>query len=226
VGSAQNVPYPVEQSHTAAVVPIINKKAQQTRAKRGQMTFLTPDEILIALKAARERSTRDWAMILLAYRHGLRASEVCGLKLADIDLKASSISIRRLKGSLLTVQPLYPHRGQPLLDELCSLRAWLRERQFDGSDYLFTSQKGGKLDRTQFFRVFRAVAESTGLPGEKRHPHILKHSLASHLVAGNVNLALVRQALGHKSIGSTMQYVGVSDCQAAEAAQAALMRLY
>jgi site-specific recombinase XerD len=91
---------------------------------------------------------------------------------------------------------------------------------------LFTSQKGGKLDRTQFFRVFQMVAQLAGLPVDKRHPHVLKHSLASHLVAGNVNLALVRQALGHRSINSTMQYIGTSDGQAAEAAQAALMNLY
>jgi|SRR5579862_1356046 len=125
-----------------------------------------------------------------------------------------------------TVQPLYPHRGQPLLDGLSALRAWLRERQSDGCDFLFTSQKGGKLDRTQFFRIFRACAEAAVLAPEKRHSHALKHSLASHLVVGNVNLALIRQALGHRSINSTMQYVGTSDGQAAEAAQAALMRLY
>jgi integrase len=87
------------------------------------MIILTPQETLALLKAARKRSTRDWAMILLAYRHGLRASEVCGLKLADIDPKTSSISIRRLKGSLHTIQPLYQHRGQPLLDETAALRA-------------------------------------------------------------------------------------------------------
>lgn len=74
--------------------------------------------------------------------------------------------------------------------------------------------------------MFQAHAEAAGSPAEKRHPHCLKHSLASHLVAGNVNLALIRQALGHRSITSTMQYVGTSDGQAAEAAQAALMRLY
>jgi len=89
-----------------------------------------------------------------------------------------------------------------------------------------SSQKGGRLHRSQFFRVFQAIAETAGLPAEKCHPHCLKHSLASHLVAGNVNLALVRQALGHRSITSTMQYVGTSDGQAAEAARAALMRLY
>ena len=196
------------------------------KTNRSTMAYLSPEEVLAVLKAARERATRDWTMVLLAYRHGLRASEVCGLKLSDIDLKAGSISIRRLKGSLQTTQPLYSHRGQPLLDEMAALRAWLRERRSDGSDYLFTSQKGGKLDRTQFFRLFRACAEVAGLPPEKRHPHVLKHSLASHLVAGNVNLALIRQALGHRSITSTMQYVGTSDGQAAEAAQAALMRLY
>lgn len=193
---------------------------------RSTMVYLSPEEVLAVLKTARQHSVRDWAMILLAYRHGLRASEVCGLKLTDIDLKAGSVSIRRLKGSLSQVQPLYQHRGQPLLDEVRALRSWLRERPADGSDSLFTSQKGGRLHRSQFFRVFQACAEAAGLPPEKRHPHVLKHSLASHLVAGNVNLALVRQALGHRSITSTMQYVCTSDGQAAEAAQAALMRLY
>jgi type 1 fimbriae regulatory protein FimB len=211
---------------TPAAIPIATRKMPQIRLKRGQMTFLTPVETLAVLKVAKQRSTRDWAMILLAYRHGLRASKVCRLKLADVDQKAGSISIRRLKGSLQTVQPLYQHRGQPLLDEMAAIRNWLRKRPSDGSNYLFTSQKGGKLDRTQLFRVFQTIAQLAGLPVEKRHPHVLKHSLASHLVAGNVNLALIRQALGHRSINSTMQYVGTSDGQAAEAAQAALMNLY
>jgi type 1 fimbriae regulatory protein FimB len=209
-----------------AVIPIAGRKTRPASRQRGQMTFLTLAETLAVLKVAKQRSTRDWAMILLAYRHGLRASEVCRLKLADVDQKAGSISIRRLKGSLQTVQPLYQHRGQPLLDEVAAIRNWLRKRPADCSNYLFTSQKGGKLDRTQFFRVFQTITHLAGLPVEKRHPHVLKHSLASHLVAGNVNLALIRQALGHRSINSTMQYVGTSDGQAAVAAQAALMNLY
>ena len=209
------------------VIPLgLPAQAIPRKTNRSTVTYLTPEEILAVLKTARKRSVRDWAMILLAYRHGLRASEVCGLKIADIDLKAGSISIRRLKGSLSQVQPLYQHRGQPLLDEMAALRAWLKTRPADGSDFLFTSQKGGRLDRTQFFRIFRAFAETAGLPPEKRHPHVLKHSLASHLVAGNVNLALIRQALGHRSITSTMQYVGTSDGQAAEAEQPAMMKLY
>ena len=193
---------------------------------RARAVFLSPEETLAVLQEAKERGVRDWAMILLAYRHGLRASEVCGIRIADMDLKTGSISIRRLKGSLHTIQPLYQHRGQPLLDEMAALRAWLHKRSADGSDYLFTSQKGGKLGRTQFFRNFQKVAESAGLSTEKRHPHVLKHSLASHLVAGNANLALIRQALGHRSISSTMQYIGTTDAQAAEALQTALMGLF
>jgi site-specific recombinase XerD len=208
----------------AIVIPISAHKV--IRRKHGRMNILTPQEMLDLLKAARQHSTRDWAMILLAYRHGLRASEVCGIKLADLDLKAGSISIRRLKGSLHTVQPVYQHRGQPLLDEAAAIRAWLRKRVADGSDYLFTSQKGGKLSRIQFFRNFQKVGEEAGLSPEKRHPHVLKHSLASHLVMGNANLALIRQALGHRSINSTMAYIGTSDAQAAEALQKALMGLF
>lgn len=195
-------------------------------AKRARAAFLTPEETLAVLRAAKDRSVRDWCMVLLAYRHGLRASEVCGLRLADVNLKDGAISIQRLKGSMRTVQPLYTHRGQPLLDEVAALRSWLRVRPADGSDYLFTSQKGGRLDRTQLFRIFQSVAKAAGLPAEKRHPHVLKHSLASHLVAGNVNLALVKQALGHRSISSTMVYVGTTDAQAAEAVQAALMGVF
>jgi type 1 fimbriae regulatory protein FimB len=183
-------------------------------------------ELLTILKIARTKSTRDWCMILLAYRHGLRASEVCGLKLSDVNLKDQTIRVARLKGSMLTVQPLYAHRGVPLLDELAALRAWLRARRPDGSNFLFVSQKGGKLHRSAFFRSFQAIAEAAGLTAEKRHPHVLKHSLASHLVAGNVNLALVKQSLGHRSISSTMEYISTTDAQAAEAVATAMMGLY
>jgi hypothetical protein len=75
-------------------------------------------------------------------------------------------------------------------------------------------------------RAFGNIAEIAGLPVEKRHSHVLKHSLASHLVAGNANLALIRQALGHRSIGSTMAYVGTSDGQATESLQRDLMGLF
>jgi site-specific recombinase XerD len=190
------------------------------------MKFLTTDETLAVLKVAKARSTRDWCMILLAYRHGLRASEVCGLTLADVDLKTESVSIRRLKGSRHTVQALQSHKGKPLLDELAALRAWLKERPNDGSQALFTSQKGGRMQRMQFFRIFRSVCQSAGVSADKAHPHALKHSLCTHLLQADTNVGLIQQAAGHKSIGSTMVYTHVSDAQADTARQNAMMDLF
>lgn len=190
------------------------------------MQHLEPPEVLSVLRAAKRRGIREWAMILVAYKHGMRASEICNLRLDDIDLKNGSIVVNRLKGSLRTVQTVTEHRGEPLLNENRALREWLRCRRDDGSNFLFTSQKGGRIHRSQLFRLFRAVAKAAGLPPEKRHPHALKHSLASHLVAANVNLALVKQQLGHKSIGSTMRYVRTSDRQASKATSIALMAIF
>jgi len=137
----QNIPeipsIPKVTSKTSQIeVTELPQDRYPNRPQRNGMVHLTPEELLVVLKTARSRSDRDWAMILLVYRHGLRASEVCDLKLTDADLRSGSLSIRRLKGSLYTVQPLYRHKGQPLLDEVAALRAWLRERKADGSDYL------------------------------------------------------------------------------------------
>ena len=190
------------------------------------MEHLEPAEVLAVLRAAKAKGAREWAMIVTAYKHGMRASEVCNLRVNDVDLKNGNIVVERLKGSLRTTQAVTEHRGEPLLNEHRALREWLRERPDDGSDYLFTSQKGGRLDRTQFFRLFQAIAAEAGLPAGKRHPHALKHSLASHLVTANVNLALVKQQLGHKSIGSTMRYVTTNDHQASKATATALMAIF
>jgi type 1 fimbriae regulatory protein FimB len=200
------------------------------------MSYLSADELLKVLRVARDKSPRervvkkhslrDWCMILLSYRHGLRASEVCGLRLRDVDMKASSITVARLKGSLKTQQPLYPHKGQPLLDEVKALKAYLAVRPQTGSDALFVSGKGSHIDRSAWNRIFKAIAEEAELPPEKCHCHVLKHSLANHLVRGNVNLALVKQSLGHASIASTIEYLGTTDADAAEATAKALMDIF
>jgi type 1 fimbriae regulatory protein FimB len=204
-------------------LPTTTKNRKQTTSS---MIYLEPAEVLSLLRAAKAKGPRQWAMILVAYKHGMRASEVRNLRLDDIDMKNGSIVIHRLKGSLRTTQAVTEHRGEPLLNELKALREWLRQRRDDGSEFLFTSQKGGRLDRTQFFRLFRTIASEAGLASEKQHPHVLKHSIASHLVSANVNLALVKQQLGHKSIGSTIRYVAMSDQQASKATARAMMTIY
>jgi integrase len=203
-----------------------NKMKAGSVGGNSPMIYLEPGEVLSVLRCARAKRVREWAMVLLAYRHGLRASEICNLRISDLDLKNESITVVRLKGSLRTTQALSEHRGEPLLNELRALREWLRQRASDGSDYLFTSQKGGRLHRSQVFRLFRTMASQAGLGPEKRHPHVLKHTIASHLIAANVNLALVKQQLGHKSIASTMRYITTTDQQASKATTTALMAIY
>src|SRR5258708_8918184 len=191
-----------------------------SRSGDALMKALSHDEVLKVLKAASD-SPRDLAMILIAFRHGMRASEVCGLELKDVDLKNGEITIRRLKGSLKTTQPLADLQGQPLLSEKRVLRAWLTERGDHPSKFVFTSQKSGKMHRSQFYRVFSSAAEIAGLPVDKRHPHCLKHALGVALVGANVNLAVIKQALGHNSIASTAVYTVPTDQMAGKALVAA-----
>ena len=165
-------------------------------------------------------------MILTTYSHGLRAAETCGLKLTDLDMRGGVLSIQRLKGSLFTIQELERHRGIPLLDEVKALKEWLAVRPGDCGDALFTSQKGSHLTSTQFYRIFRQIARNVGLPDHKSHPHVLKHALATHMVRRDVNLAKVQRALGHRSMNSTMAYVGVSDQEADAARHNALINAF
>jgi type 1 fimbriae regulatory protein FimB len=213
---------------TAPAINVVSFPKRQRRARRNSMTFLSTDEILRVLRVARQRSARDHAMILLAYRHGLRASEVCNIKLTQIDLKNRQIDIPRLKGSLRTCQALNEHKGdnRSLFDEIAVLKRWLAERVEDGSGYMFLSQKGGPLSRKQFYSGFRAISLQAGIAPEKAHPHSLKHSRGTHLTAQGVGLMHMKQLLGHKSISSTVVYISISDQQAAEAAKRADMEMF
>jgi integrase len=187
------------------------------------MDSLTFDELIQVLETARAQSTRNWCMILTAFSHGLRASEVCGLTMGD--LRDGHITIKRLKGSKKTVHQLIPHRGQPLLDEQKALKAWLAERPTDAGDALFPSNKGGCMSATQFYRIFRSVAQECDLPTAKCHPHVLKHTTCTELIRADMNLAKVAAFVGHASITSTMRYVRISDEEASGEAVNALMRM-
>lgn len=185
--------------------------------------WLEPKELLAILKAARERSVRDWAILLVGYRHAMRAQELSNLRLADIDFKSGNITINRCKGSMKSIQPLEKRAGQPLLDEPKALRLWLEQRQ-DDSDYVFTSQKGGSLTTNAIWRIFQTVAEDAGI--QNRSVHSLKHSRVSHLLAGGSPISEVRQTAGHRALSSTLRYVHSSDSSAAKAARLAEAQIF
>jgi len=182
------------------------------------MKALTPQQIEKALKVASE-SKRNHAMILLAFKHGMRASEICDLRMSDVNLKTNEIIVHRMKGSLTNTQTLFNETGNPLMSELRVLKAWLAERESweQESDYLFLSQKGGSMSRVQFFRIFQSVAEQAGIPADLRHPHALKHALGFSMVKQGVQMMIIKQALGHKSLQSTAVYTSADDAMADKA---------
>jgi type 1 fimbriae regulatory protein FimB len=183
--------------------------------RQSTLRFLTQGELKALLDKAKKRDLRDYAMILLAYRHGLRASEVCNTTIENIDLEAGNIRCERGKGSISNWQSLAD-------DEVKTLRAWLRKRPKSDSKFVFLSRKGTPVSRSQFFRLFRDLAKSIGLSEEKCHPHILKHSLGTHLANAGVAPQVIQQRLGHRNIQNTMVYLTVSNAYVDRAFGAAL----
>lgn len=165
-------------------------------------------------------------MLLLTFRHALRSQEVRQLKLADVDVTNGTLSISRVKNSKDSVQTLDRHKGEPLLDSVLAVRLWLKERQEDGSQVLFPSQKGGMMTRMQLGRIFKKYALAAGIPSGLAHPHILRHSLCTVMAEQHADVYAIQQRAGHVNISNTMIYTHVSDQQAGDACKAALMSAF
>lgn len=166
------------------------------RADQHIITFLTQDEVRQLFKVI--RSKRDKAIFLVAYRHGLRASEVGLLQRTDIDIKRGRINIHRLKGSLSSIYPMQP-------DVMKVVRSYLRSRT-DESPYLFVSNRNVPISRFMLHHLMQTYGELAGLPVEKRKFHCLKHSIATHLLDAGADLAFVKDWLGHANIQNTTIY--------------------
>lgn len=175
------------------------------------MKALTQQEIARLLDATKD--TRLRTMILVAFRHGMRASEICGLKWSDIDLPNKVILCRRLKGSVTSTQALSQI-------EVDSLTDW-HEKQSEGSKYVFPSVTGLAGSRATFYRQFHAACLAAGLPKEKAHPHSLRHALGFALAEANVSLPIIQTALGHKNPSNTFIYAKPSQTTVDKAMAAA-----
>ncbi|MGH7150257.1 MAG: tyrosine-type recombinase/integrase, partial [Planctomycetota bacterium] len=150
------------------------------------------------LKVAKKHSRRDYALLLIAYRHGLRASEVGLLRKEDLDFKTNRIRVSRLKHSMGGDQHLEP-------DEAQALRSYLRTRK-DSLPYLFLSRKRRPISRYALDDLMKRYGALARIPADRRHFHVLKHSIAMHLTAGETSVMALRQWLGHKNIQNTMVY--------------------
>lgn len=164
--------------------------------------FLTEAEIADFFKVARKgrHSVRNYAMLLLAFRHGLRVSELINVRMSDIDLDAGRLFVRRVKGSLSTSQPL---EG----DEIRALRAWLRQRinaPCCNSPLVFLSERG-PMTRQAFNYICAEVCRLAGL-SIKVHPHMLRHSCGFALANKGCDTRLIQDYLGHRNIRHTQLY--------------------
>ncbi len=168
----------------------------------------------------RPLAARDTAMLELFYASGLRVSELCNLRMGDLNLKAGYVRCVG-KGSKERVLPV----GQKALDRLEVYLETLRPRLLDqGARHgywglpisdrvaatipLFLSRSGGPLDRMSVWRMVRREARRLGISG-KVSPHTLRHCFATHLLEGGADLRVVQELLGHASIATTEIYTHV-----------------
>jgi type 1 fimbriae regulatory protein FimB len=171
-----------------------------THARRSEtIKFLTLDETRRLFAGITDK--RDKAIFLVAYRHGLRASEIGLLRVDDLDLKRLRIMLHRLKGSLSGEHPLQA-------DEARALKTWLKHRDTD-SPVLFPSRRGLPISRQMLDVLMKSYGEEAAIPKDKRHFHVLKHSIATHLLDAGAELRFLQDWLGHANIQNTVIYTAL-----------------
>lgn len=142
---------------------------------------------------------RDRALFLIAYRHGLRASEIAQMETTDVDFSSTKLLIRRVGRGTHDQHPLQT-------DETVALKQYLKTRA-DKSIALFLGLRGKPITRRGLDWLMKTYGDLAKLPAVKRHFHALKHSVATHLLGAGVELEHVHSWLGHVAIKSTALYV-------------------
>jgi integrase/recombinase XerD len=165
------------------------------------------ERLVEAASGTAPRAMRDRALVELLYGAGLRVSEAVGLVKASVDLEQRIVRVVG-KGGKERIVPLgrpaadavrrYMSLGRPHLD---------RRHRPD----LFLNARGGALTRAGAFLILRRVADRAGLEAGRVHPHLLRHSFATHLLEGGADLRSVQEMLGHADVGTTERYTHVSD---------------
>ena len=164
---------------------------------------LLPDEVDALMKAAGQvgrHPLRDKALILVAYRHGLRVSELVGLKWDQINLKRAQMHVNRLKNGSPATHPI---EG----DELRLLRRL--QREYPDAPFVFITERGGPLTRSTVSKLVARAGQNAGLPFPT-HPHMLRHGTGFYLANKGVPTRTIQAYLGHKSIQHTVRYTELS----------------
>lgn len=167
--------------------------------------YLTVEEVDRLLSAPTDKGwfgIRDLAILELMYSAGLRASELCDLKIDDIDLSAGFVKVFG-KGSKERLVPIGQSAIRKVKEYIKISRGSLRKRE--PVNYLFLNKNGKRLSRVGLWKILRRYAKIAGIKKDI-YPHILRHSFASHLIQNGADLRAVQQMLGHSDISTTQIY--------------------
>src|SRR5271169_4735458 len=158
--------------------------------------YLRRDEVASLLRTAKKsrHGARDYAMILLAYRHGLRASELVNLRVSDLDLHAGTIYCRRAKGGRRSIHPMKA-------DEIDAVKRVLGRRKWPQSDSVFQSDRVATMTRSAFWRIVSEAGKRAGLPF-KAYTHQLRHGCGYYLSNKGCELRPIQEYLGHNYINN------------------------
>ena len=171
----------------------VNSSVARTRE------YLTANEVEDPMATARKSSRyghRDASMILIAYRHGLRASEICDLQWHQVELNAGRLHVRRTKRGTPSVHPI---QG----DELRALRRLQREQP--AGPYIFMSERSGPIAPKSFHTLILRLGERAGM-AFPIHPHMLRHGCGYALANAGHDTRAIQAWMGHKNIQHTVRY--------------------
>jgi type 1 fimbriae regulatory protein FimB/type 1 fimbriae regulatory protein FimE len=189
------------KSHLKLVAPDkVNRTVAPLRRPNAELRpreHLTEREVGLLIKAAggNRHGQRDSTMLLIAFRHGLRASELCSLQWSDVEFETGTLHLRRAKGGSVTTHPL-------LGDELRALRVLKREAK---SPFIFVSERGAPFSTAGLAKLIERAGIEAKLPF-KCHPHMLRHSTGYALANKGTDTRTLQAYLGHRSIQSTVRY--------------------
>jgi type 1 fimbriae regulatory protein FimB/type 1 fimbriae regulatory protein FimE len=188
------------------VTPAIKKRAvtprRQPNSELRSREHLTETEVKKLIEAAKSNryGHRDATMLLGAYRHGLRASEVTDLRWEQIDWKSATLHVRRVKNGKPSTHPV---RG----DELRALRKLKREAP--KSPFVFVSERGGPFTVDSFNWMVKRAGQKADFPFQV-HAHMLRHAAGYKLAGDGHDTRSIQDYLGHKNIQHTVRYTELS----------------
>jgi integrase len=182
-----------------------NRTVTPRRPKNAELRtreHLTKHEVERLIEAAKNKrhGHRDALMTLLAFRHGLRAAEVCDLRWEQVDFKTATLHVRRVKNGTPSTHPL---TGR----ELRALRRHQRESEV--SPFVFVSERGAPLTAPGFSRLVERAASNAKL-GIKAHAHMLRHACGYALANAGHDTRSLQAYLGHRNIQNTTRYTALA----------------